>query len=297
MFFSDKEIISRDENVLTHDIPSTLLKSDITRDLNVDLVKGLSFVNGKKQGNTVEINIKKLKNIIFSDSQYVEDIVFMDNDHVTMFLSAADWFISFQDMNGGWKTNTSRIVFKGMSAPPGWYSAMGQGQAMSLLCRVYEHTGDKKYLDAALKATKVFHVFSEKNGVRAMLFGKHPWYEEYPVVPSLYVLNGFMYSLFGLYDLYNTAGPSEGKTAKALFKEGVKTLEIALPLFDNGQGSFYDLRHVSVPGISPNRARWQYHRLHLEQLSALFGITHSKVINSTLTRWIGYVYGILSRHN
>jgi len=77
----------------------------------------------------------------------------------------------------------------------------------------------------------------------------------------------------------------------------METLEVALPLFDNGHGTFYDLRHVSIPGHPPNRARWQYHRVHLEQLDSLYQITKNQAINKTLHRWLGYASGLLSRHN
>ena len=42
---------------------------------------------------------------------------------------------------------------------------------------------------------------SVQGGVLAMFDGKHPWYEEYSTTPSLFVLNGFLFSLMGLYDL------------------------------------------------------------------------------------------------
>lgn len=40
----------------------------------------------------------------------------------------------------------------------GWYSAMAQGQAMSLLVRAAHHSGDAKYLKAAIRATALFYV-------------------------------------------------------------------------------------------------------------------------------------------
>jgi len=296
-YIKASKIIDRKKDIIIHDIGFPLTRDQLTRDLNVDLVKGLSFIDGKKQGNTVNIKIEKLKFIRFYHAENVKAVLLMNIDHVSMFIAAADWFINFQDQDGGWKTNISRVVFKGMKCDAGWYSAMGQGQAMSLLSRVYKYTDEQKYLDAALKAVKVFNIPSNKNGVLAMLFGKYPWYEEYPVTPSLFVLNGFLYSLFGLYDLYNTASVNEYEESKQLFQQGMETLEVALPLFDNGHGTFYDLRHVSIPGHPPNRARWQYHRVHLEQLDSLYQITKNQAINKTLHRWLGYASGLLSRHN
>lgn len=40
----------------------------------------------------------------------------------------------------------------------GWYSAMAQGQAMSLLVRATHHSGDSRYLKAAIRATALFSV-------------------------------------------------------------------------------------------------------------------------------------------
>ena len=263
----------------------------------MDLVKGLSYREGKRQGNTVSIYIKNIYEIIFQNIQYVVSVKFSDVDHVSMFLAAAEWFMDFQDSGGGWKTNVSRVVFKGMKREAGWYSSMGQGQALSLLSRVFKFTGKRKYLRAALKATDVFNIPSNKDGVLAVLFGKYPWYEEYPTTPPLYVLNGFIYSLFGLYDLSKVASKSDSVESQRLFKQGLSSLETLLPLFDNGHGSFYDLRHISVPGRAPNRARWQYHRVHLEQLFAIVDITKSVTVNKTLSRWIQYAAGVPARHN
>lgn len=292
---TEKTFVRRKTRIITYGLGMHLRKNTIVRDLNVDLVKGLSFIEGKKQGKTVDIKVVKLLTILFKHISYVEKLSLVQIDHVAKFTAAADWLVHFQDDVGGWKNNVSRTVIKGiLNIKPGWYSAMGQGQAISLLCRVYSHTKDKKYLIAAVKATKVFNIPSEQNGVLAVLFGKYPWYEEYPTTPSLFVLNGFIYSLLGLYDLSKTI---EDKEAERLFQQGFESLENVLPVYDNGHGSFYDLRHFSVPGFSPNIARWQYHRVHLELLDAIVGITGSKSINSTLHRWINYAAGILARHN
>ena len=52
---------------------------------------------------------------------------------------------------------------------PGWYSAMAQGQAMSLLVRAYLVSGDPRYLTSACQATKIFQVSSQQGGVLARL--------------------------------------------------------------------------------------------------------------------------------
>lgn len=45
------------------------------------------------------------------------------------------------------------------------------------------------------------HIYPDTGGVRTYFPGGFVWYEEYPTTPSLFVLNGFIYSLLGLYDL------------------------------------------------------------------------------------------------
>lgn len=71
-------------------------------------------------------------------------------------------------------------------------------------------TGENAFLTAANRALAPFNRSvqlsqspDEACGVRANFLGQStlPWYEEYPVVPSVFVLNGFIYSLVGLYDL------------------------------------------------------------------------------------------------
>lgn len=79
---------------------------------------------------------------------------------------------------------------------------MGQGQAISLLSRAFYHSGgDLKYLKSAHAALKPFKVLNQNGGVLSKFMNLHSWYEEYPTIPPIFILNGFMYSLIGLYDL------------------------------------------------------------------------------------------------
>lgn len=45
-----------------------------------------------------------------------------------------------------------------LEVKPGWYSAMAQGQAISLLVRAAYFSGNKKYIESAAKATSLFLV-------------------------------------------------------------------------------------------------------------------------------------------
>lgn len=94
---------------------------------------------------------------------------------------------------------------------------MGQGQAISLLSRAFYHSkGNDLYLNTAFAALKPFKVLSKDGGVLSKFMNLYPWYEEYPTIPPIFILNGFMYSLIGLYDLF-TLAPKESQVNKTIF--------------------------------------------------------------------------------
>lgn len=124
----------------------------------------------------------------------------------------------------------------------------------------------------------------------------YDWYEEYPTTPSSFVLNGFIYALLGLYDLKETATDDDGKMAARLYEAGMKSLKAMLLMFDTGSDTFYDLRHITS-GIEPNRARWDYHTTHINQLLQLVVIDDDPLFKETAQRWMGYMKGKRARHN
>ena len=155
--------------------------------------------------------------IQFSGHGQVSNISLSAEEHLRMFFHGADWFLENQDESGGWP---SFVIFnkekkkypKADEIRPGWYGAMCQGQAISVLVRAFAASGKHEYLDAANKATKVFHEMSIDGGVRAIFMNKFVWYEEYPTNPPTFILNGFMYALLGLYDLKSVSPDSDANT-------------------------------------------------------------------------------------
>ena len=267
----------------------------IVRDLDSDLRKGLRspFKKGSKKPKLV---LTEIQSITLRGRGSIDNISLSLSAHAHSFLAAANWFLRHQNSEGGWPITVRRNVIDGVVLFPGWFSAMAQGQAMSLLTRAYLHTGNKSFLKAALKATKLFKVRSEGKGVLAVFANQFHWYEEYPTSPSLFVLNGFIYSLLGLLDLKLTASPEDASVAAELFDRGMRSLKAMLPLYDSGSGSFYDLRHVTM-GIAPNLARWDYHTLHVSLLYFLATIDSDPVLKRTATRWESYTKGKRTRHN
>ncbi|KAK3603498.1 hypothetical protein CHS0354_030340 [Potamilus streckersoni] len=270
----------------------------LVRDLDKDLVKGLQLYVPHAQKLKVKANKIKILSMTIRGRGRVDNITLASANHMDHFYDAANWFVNYQDTKrGGWPIMVAREIIPGkMELPPGWYSAMGQGQAMSVLVRAYLRSKSMSYLQAAINGLKVFNISSEQGGVKARFANTYDWYEEYPTTPGSYVLNGFMYSLLGLYDLMQVTEDEPYRNVKMIYDSGMRTLKSLLPLFDSGSGTFYDLRHVTH-GIAPNRARWDYHTTHINQVLQFSVIDADPIFRRTATRWIDYMKGKIAPHN
>lgn len=201
-------------------------------------------------------------------------------------IKVAEWLVANQDDDGCWRANFEHIFYKGRTAKmeAGWSSALAQGLAISFLTRMYHFTGDIRYLESSTKGVLPFGKLSSEGGVLTYWEGVYPFYEEYPTEPASFVLNGFMFSLLGLYDL-SSAGSEE---ASSLLEKGLITLKKMLPLYDLGNKSAYDLTHYTAHSY-PNIARWGYHATHINQLFAIYTITDDTYYLDTLKRWRLYL--------
>ena len=193
------------------------------------------------------------------------------------FLKVADWLIKAQDEKGGWKSEVLMPKF-GLNQP--FYSAMVQGMAVSTFIRATHLTGQNKYIDHAFKALGLFQVDVTDGGVSREVDG-YIHYEEYPSKKRHHVLNGFIYAMWGLLDLirYN-----DNALAKQLWEEGLATLAQRLPRYDMGYWSFY---HIGEGMKNP--ATIPYHKLHIEQLKAMYDITGQKIFKDYADKWNGYL--------
>lgn len=206
------------------------------------------------------------------------------------FLIVADWFINHQDDRGGWAYQFDLPFYPGrldkLIAP--WYSSIGLGMAMSVLSRASYLTKDKKYSKSALKANELFKTPTKENGIMAKFENHYAFYEECPTDPPSFILNGFMFSLIGLYDLYKV---TNDRNTKVLYDKGITSLRRMLPLYDLGNRTAYDLTHYTTDGGYPNVAKWGYHITHIHLLDALTSIENDPKMVETLRRWKGYVKG------
>ncbi|PAV84382.1 hypothetical protein WR25_07819 [Diploscapter pachys] len=247
----------------------------------------------------------RIVSVGFRGSCTVKRVIVQSNErHKESFLTAANWMLHNQDTNGGWPVPVERaIADRQLVLPAGWYSAMGQGHAISLLTRAYWTTKNESYLEACAKSLALFEKLSKDGGVKNQLWGID-WCEEYPTNPGSFVLNGFMYSLLGLYDFsripseeVSSVSVREGiSKAALLWSKGLDSLLTLLPLYDTGSGSIYDLRHIGLKS-APNLARWDYHAVHIYLLKWLVQITENQYLNEIADRWIGYAHGKRAKHN
>ncbi|XP_055048526.2 glucuronic acid epimerase a [Misgurnus anguillicaudatus] len=286
--FKDREVI--------YGIGPRTTWSTVSRDLVTDLRKGVGLSNTKVVKAT-KILPRRVVQLVLRGSGFISNITVSSTAHMAAFFSASDWLLHNQDEHGGWPIKVTRKLGEGFkSLEPGWYSAMAQGQAMSTLVRAYLVTHNPTYLSAAIRATSPFKKTSEQRGVKATFMNKFDWYEEYPTTPSSFVLNGFIYSLIGLYDVAETAGNKLGRDAGVLFGQGLESLKAMLPLFDTGSGTVYDLRHFTL-GMAPNLARWDYHTTHINQLQLLSSIDSTPIFRDYVKRWKTYLKGGRAKHN
>jgi len=159
-----------------------------------------------------------------------------------------------------------------MAAP--WFSGMSQGQTLSLLCRLYHITKDKKYLETAKGVFSSFSDYRQENKpwICDIDYAGFLWIEEFPVKSGdHHALNGFIFAIFGLYDYYWL---TQDKKAKTMICAALTTLWHYLPNYRCKNGlSYYCLKHKTQSK--------DYHKIHIDQLNTLYKITGEKYFKKT----------------
>ena len=339
------EFLIHSRNVYADVIKALLHYTENLKDLKIDLFG----THKTPKMNQVKLRFDRLMSVRISDvcAENLFNFELKENSELEFFWNAVDFLKNEYDESGGYPNTVKRKIDGYDTLDKGWYGSMVQGHSMSVLARACflqkttDSTGDE-YFQALLDLMQPFKIDSKDHGVRNFIFGKYVWYEEYPMQPNgQFVLNGFMYSLVGLFDaLLACNSESENpqiplasscfKLSQELFCAGLDSLFTCLPLFDNGFGSVYDLRHIfSTKHVPPNRARWDYHSVHITLLkffnhilkkteekeedgkAGVMLVDHRKLLlqddatldlyherfQVILERWVGYSDGQFSSHN
>jgi putative cell wall-binding protein len=189
-----------------------------------------------------------------------------------LFLKQADWLRDRgMDSEGRF---LFRFYERGRGLENPWWSAMAQGQAISALVRAHKLTGDDSYLWAAQRA---FEPFEERapEGVTTGNGGEL-WLEEYPTqVPPTQVLNGAVFGMWGLWDLYRVTGRDD---VKSVFDRAASTLASHLDDYDEGGIVLYERRSGSWAG-------GPYTSLQSYQLTTLTDITGDRAFADKADQW------------
>ena len=181
--------------------------------------------------------------------------------------ACADWAVENQQPDGGWVTFAHEC-------PEQPYSSMAQGEGISMLVRAHIVTKEEKYLVSARKA-KEFMLKPMKEGGTTDYQGEDVYLYEYTFRPL--VLNGWIFSLWGLYDYHkHTADEQAGEVLTAT----LETLKKKLPEFDIGYWSMYeDGKRICSPF---------YHDLHIAQLNVMYDLFGDEIYSEYAQKWDGY---------
>jgi heparosan-N-sulfate-glucuronate 5-epimerase len=162
---------------------------------------------------------------------------------------------------------------------PPTYSAMAQAQAASVFVRAYLAGGDERHAELARSAVRPLAVDSGSGLVVSTPDG--PVLEEGVSSPPSHILNGWIYSLWGLWDLAVGLGDED---ARALYGASLSCLRRKLHEYDVGWWTRYSL----YPHRLADLAKPFYHRLHIDQAEVLFRLTGHEEFRAAAQRWRSY---------
>ena len=154
-----------------------------------------------------------------------------------------------------------------------WYSAMAQGQALSVFVRLSEVTRTPSWREAAARTYSSLEQAPVPDGpfVSWVDDARRLWLEEYPRTPaatSERVLNGQVFALFGLLDYLRMEGPLP--QVLNLVQGALATAESVTPSLIRrpSWASAYSLFH-GYPSLT-------YHQIHVNQFLDLWSATHDR---------------------
>lgn len=176
-----------------------------------------------------------------------------NNQYLEKFMNIADWALSNQKANGMWECMSNIGDTKHLSQ-----SSMCQSEGASVLIRAFVNTKDKKYYNAATNAINFMLLSVKQGGTCYYRNENQPIFQEYVSEDNLSVLNGWIFSIFGLFD-YTLI--NKDKKYKTILDNTVKCLASELDKYDRKFWSNYDQKKTIA---SP-----AYNNLHIKQLRLL----------------------------
>lgn len=215
-------------------------------------------------------------------------------DDKKTFLSILNWFELNADQNEKlgviWKTSVPKPEYNVFKP---WKSAFSQSRAISILLRGWQLTGEKKYYDLAKLALHPFLEDTKNGGVAVGLKENQTIYEEYIAKKPVRILDGAIFSLFGIYDFIRVTNQKmelkeDNLMAKEIFKRGIIGLKYWLPQFDMGYWVFYN--RCEIDGYPQNDpCTIGYLKLVINQLDILNNLTEDEIFIEYSRKWKKYL--------
>lgn len=204
------------------------------------------------------------------------------SEDLSRFFAFADWYMENADVSeklgARWLTN---VPLPAYNNPGPWQSAFSQSRAISILLRAYQESGNFEYKEMAERGLKPFDLEVKGGGVMSMTpWG--PFYEEYTSEYPVLVLNGHIFSLFGLKDFLRSF--PENKNCEKLFNQGINSLINCLDDYDLGYWTKYN--NCKAPGYpNPDPSTISYQRLHVMLLQTVDRINPNPIFKEVAERW------------
>jgi len=199
------------------------------------------------------------------------------------FFLVAGWLLSHLEQNPSglsvWNHHFDWEYRDTLRKP--WYSALAQGQGISVLVRAHKESGERSYLEAAQLALASFLKPVAEGGVVFTDDHGDLWFEEYIVSPPTHILNGFIWAAWGMYDYFLA---TRDRPAQELFTRAVQTLLRNLERYDLGFWSLYEQSGTRLPMVA---SRF-YHQLHVVQLRVMHRLTGEEEFARVADRWESY---------
>lgn len=198
-----------------------------------------------------------------------------DKSMLDKVIACANLGVENQQEDGAWVT----FAYETPEYP---YSAMAQGEGVSLLIRAYNETHDEKYM-RSLKKAMVFMLKPFEKGGPTLYSENGVFLYECPKDPL--ILNGWIFSFWGLWDYCLTV--PEDTDAKNVLDKTLKTMVKWLPKFDLCYWSMYeDGKRICSPF---------YHKLHVAQLNVMYDLTGQEAFKYYAERWDKFQHNWLYR--
>lgn len=187
------------------------------------------------------------------------------------FIKIADWAVKNLENNGMWD-----CMGKLHDQAHQTQSSMCQSEGVSVLLRAFIETNNNKYYICAKRAID-FMLIDVKKGGTTVYKDDEIIFQEYVSKYDLSVLNGWIFSIFGLYDFTLV---NNDDIYINILKKSVNSMCKILKKYDRGFWSNYDLKGTIA---SP-----AYHDLHVMQLRILYKIFGKKEFKEYADKWEKY---------